>query len=287
MNQASFSLPRIDKWKLVLIVLAVIGASVAAGLVLPAGIDWHATYRPVSIMAMQGKSPYRPDPDAFFPYAPWALIPLIPLGLLPENIGRGAFFVLAILGYSYFAMRLGANRYTLPLFLISPPVLHCLLNANIDWIAILGYALPPQIGIFFLLVKPQVGIGGVIFWLVISWYRGGFRETLRVFLPVTIVTLLSFVVFGLWPLSFIRAMQYSWNASLWPLSIPVGLVLMVQALRQKDIRFSMAASPCLSPYVLFHSWAGALGAILSDTVLTLTAVIGLWGVIIFRGLGII
>ena len=38
----------------------------------------------------------------------------------------------------------------------------------------------------------------------------------------------------------------------------------------------MAASPCLSPYVLFHSWPGAVAAFLVLPGETLAAVVGLW-----------
>ena len=219
-----------------------------------------------------------------FPYAPWALLPIVPLGLLPEHIGRGAFFIASILGYSYFAMRIGANRFTLPAFLLSPPVIHCLLNANIDWLPLLGFVLPPPVGIFFLFIKPQIGIGGVLFFLYTSWKRGGLKETVRVFAPVTIALLISFLIFGLWPLGFSQALSYSWNASLWPLSIPIALCLMVLAFRRSEIRFSLAASPFMSPYVLFHSWAGVMGAVLNDTALSIAAFIGLWAVVIIQAL---
>jgi hypothetical protein len=220
-----------------------------------------------------------------FPYAPWALLPIVPLGLLPENIGRGIFFVLGLAGYTFFALRLGANRLTAVLFLFSPPVIHCLYNANIDWIPMVGYVLPPQIGLFFLMIKPQVGLGGILFWLIISWKSGGIKETIRVFAPVTAALLLSFLVYGLWPLGFKDMVTYNWNASLWPLSLPVGLCLLALAFRKKEIRCAIAASPCLSPYVLFHSWAGVMGSILKDKTLSVCAFIGLWAVILIRLLG--
>lgn len=269
-----------------LIVLLGLAALVAvSGLFLPEGIDWHLTYRPVAQLAIQGKSPYSPELPMPFPYAPWALLPVVPLGLLPENLGRGAWFVLALAAYTLFALRMGANRFTLPAFLVSPPVMHGLYNANIDFLALVGYVFPPQIGLFFLMIKPQIGIGGMVFWLVYSWQKGGVREVVRVFWPVTTAFFLSLVFFGLWPLGFLEPMQYSWNVSLWPVSIPVGLCLMALAFRHHSIRYSVAASPCLSPYVLFHSWAGIMGSILNDTVLSLTALAGLWILIIIRAVG--
>jgi hypothetical protein len=89
-------------------------------------------------------------------------------------------------------------------------------------------------------------------------------------------TLLSFLVFGFWPLSFVDPVSFWWNASLWPYSIPVGLVLLTAAFRREDLRFAMAASPCLSPYVLLHSWSGALVALASYPPEMISAVVGLW-----------
>jgi hypothetical protein len=60
------------------------------------------------------------------------------------------------------------------------------------------------------------------------------------------------------------------------MSIPVGLALLVTAIRKQKIEYALAASPCLSPYVLLHSWVGVLLAIVSSTPETIAAVIGLW-----------
>ena len=38
----------------------------------------------------------------------------------------------------------------------------------------------------------------------------------------------------------------------------------------------MGASPCLSPYLAFHSWTGALIAIVSSAPATAAVVVGLW-----------
>lgn len=256
--------------------VAAAAAAFVAGLLLPAGIDWHSTFRPAAWAVLKGQSPYAADLAWPYIYPPWAVIPLIPFSLLPENLGRGAVFVLGLAAYAYFAYRVGAKPLALGAFLASPPVLHCLLNANIDWMVLLGYVLPPQIGLFFLAIKPQIGIGGALFWLYASWKKGGWRETLRVFLPCAAALGLSFIVYGFWPLQYRQPLGYSWNASLWPLSIPVGLGLMLLSARRREIRYAMAASPCLSPYVLLHSWAGALGAVLADTPLALVSVAGLW-----------
>lgn len=66
------------------------------------------------------------------------------------------------------------------------------------------------------------------------------------------------------------------------MSIPVGLALVVASIRKRKMEYAMGAAPCLSPYVLFHSWSGALAAILSAQAETLIAVAGLWILVILR-----
>ncbi len=260
------------------LVVGVVFTLVLATIGLP-GVDWESAFRPAARTLLALRSPY--DVEGYF-NAPWAVLPLIPLAVLPDALGRAALLVVSLLGYAVVAYRLGAGRIALVAFLISPPVLHGLLNANIDWLAMLGFLLPPQIGLFFVTIKPQIGVAVTVFWLIDAWREGGLREVARVFWPVTGVTLISFALFGLWPLRFGQEVGLWWNASLWPLSIPVGLALLVAAIRRRDQRPAMAASPCLSPYVLLHSWVGALAAIITLPWETVAAVVGLWAIVLLE-----
>jgi hypothetical protein len=169
--------------------------------------------------------------------------------------------------------------------LLSPPVLHNILNSNIDWLALLGILFPPWIGLFFLVIKPQIGIGVAVFWLVSTWREGGFWKVVRTFAPVAIALGLSLIIFGPWPLSSVQTLGFWWNSSLWPVSLPLGLTLLVTAIRKNDIRYAMAASPCLSPYILFHSWVVVLFAIVAATPEIVAAVIGLWILVYIRAAG--
>lgn len=258
--------------------------SVVSGYLLPPGVDWRLTFRPSALIFATGGNPYQSDITAPFAGPPWALIVLLPLALLPEQIGRGFLFVVGLLAFAYAAYRLGAGRWSAIFFLLSPVVMHALLNANLDWMPVLGYILPPTIGLFFITVKPQMGSVVAIFWLVETWRQGGWRQTLKTFAPISIAYLLSFAIYGLWPLNILKVVNHTtwWNASLWPISIPVGLTLGVAALRRRNIRYAMAASPALSPHVIFHSWSAALIAIVSQTPETIAAVLGLWILVFLR-----
>jgi hypothetical protein len=249
---------------------------------LPPGVDWEKAYYPAARELLSGRNPY----DVYGYYnAPWTLLPILPLAILPVELGRAAFMLLSLAGFGYSAYKLGAKPLSLGAFLASPPVMHCLLNASVDWMPLLGFVLPPRIGLFLVVIKPQVGSTIALFWLVEAWREGGWRQVVRVFWPVTMALLLSFVLFGLWPFRAERLVDLWWNASLWPASIPVGLALLAAALRTRNKRFAMGAAPCLSPYVLLHSWSGALAAIVHLPFETLAAVAGLWILILMRAMG--
>lgn len=249
---------------------------------LPVGVDWEAAFRPAAREVLALRSPYNIEG---YLNPPWLLALLLPLALLPPSVGYGVLVVMSLAGFAYAAYRFGAKPLTLAVFLASPPVIHSLLNGNVDFVPVLGFVLPPQIGLFFVTVKPQMGWVVVVFWLVEGWRQGGWREVARVFGPVTLAAALSFVLWGLWPLRFERELQLWWNASLWPASIPVGVALAVAAIRTRRIEYAMGASPCLSPYVLLHGWAGALCAVTPRQAETLAAVAGLWTLVAIRAVG--
>lgn len=254
-------------------ILVLVVLSFMAAPLVPSGIDWSIAFRPAAWEMIQLRSPYN---IAGFFNPPWAALVLVPFAIFPEQVGRVLLIFVGFVAYAYIGYRLGGSRWAIVAILLSPPVMHNMLNGNIDWLSLLGLVMPPQIGLFFVTMKPQLGIAIVIFWLVESWRTGGYRKTIQVFWPISLATLLSFLLFGLWPLRATVEISLWWNTSLWPMSIPVGLALLVAAIRRHDIRYAMGASPCFAPYILFHSWVIALYAIIRSTPETITAVIGLW-----------
>lgn len=265
------------------IVLALLSFAAATLLLanrLPGGVDWAHFFQPAALKLLMFQSPY----DIWgFPSPPWALLPMLPFAILPPAISRAGWFVLSLIMFAWSIYRLGAKPIALAAFVGSPLVMHSLLNANIDWMVIFGFTLPPQIGLFFISVKPQMGSVVALFWLAEAWRKGRGREVARVFAPFTLVLLLSFAVYGFYPEDWVtEEIGVWWNASLWPLSIPIGLTLAVAAVHRRRMQLAMAASPLLSPYVLFHAYSGALAALASYTVEMVTAVIGLWMLVLIR-----
>lgn len=266
-----------------LVALLLLAMLVAATQYLPPGIDWRDTYRPAAKALLSGRSPF--SVEIFFA-APWSLIPLLPLALLPLELGRAVLFLASVVSFAFVGHRMGAKPVTMIAFLLSPPVIHCLLNGNIEWLPLLGFILPPQIGLFFVIIKPQIGFAVALFWAVEAWRDGGMAQLIRLLWPIALATLISFALFGLWPLGFLDCpdLVRAHNASLWPASIPVGLGLLVASIRKREIRFAVGASPCLSPVVLLHAWSGALLALAPFTAEMIAAVAGLWVLFVYQTL---
>ena len=249
---------------------------------LPPAYDWREYFIPATREFISGRSPF--DVYGYF-NAPWVLIPFIPLILLPEPLGRAILAMATMASYGTIAYRLGAKFPAIVLILISPPVILNIYNGNVDWLVSLGFILPPQFGLFFLVTKPQIGSAVALFWLVETWRLKGFKEVVRVFAPVTIALVFTFVLYGFWPQRYFAFGTLTMNSSLWPYSIPVGLVLIVSSLRKRQLKFAIGASPCLAPYLTFHSWSTALLALSASLPELITAVIGLWILVGIRGFG--
>lgn len=260
-------------------ILALIGISFGIAPLIPPGIDWNIAFRPATQQLIHLRSPF--DIPGFF-NPPWTALVLVPFAIFPEQVGRVLLMFAGFIAYAYTAYKLGGSKWSIIATLVSPPVIHNMVNGNIDFLPLLGLVMPPQIGLFFVTMKPQLGIAIVVFWLIESWRSGGVRETIRVFLPITLITFISFLFYGLWPLRAAVEVDLWWNTSLWPFSLPVGLVLMVAAYRKRDMHYAMGASPCFSPYILFHSWVIAVYAIIRSTPETIALVIGLWILTLIR-----
>lgn len=246
--------------------------------VFPLRIHWRDIYRPATLRLIAGRSPY----TIFgFLNPPWALIPLIPLAILPVKLGSALMSSITFLVYGFVAIKFGAKPLTLALFLFLPYTLYNLVQVNIDWLVMLGFLMPPQFGLFFVLLKPHIGGFVALFWLIESWRIGKIRKIVKVFSPVMIAFLLSFIVYG----NYITQLERQFlqeNKNFWPMSIPVGLALLVYSIRKHRMGPSITAGPLLSPYTQSYSWPIALLGILPYQWETAAAAVGLWIVWLFN-----
>ncbi|HSW62700.1 MAG TPA: hypothetical protein VLH56_05235 [Dissulfurispiraceae bacterium] len=240
--------------------------------------DWQVNYRPPVLSLLSGQSPYTHGASN---NPPWTYVLLAPFALFPPALGNTAIGLVCMAALALTGYKLGAKPLPLALLLFTPQVMFLSRNGGIDWLIALGFIMPPQIGLFFVLIKPQIGICVALFWFVEAWRKGRMCEVLRVFAPVGLAYAASVAVFGL---SSILPMQagelvaakYPWDATTFPLTIPVALVLVVSALRSRDLKKAILASPFLSPYVAFYSWPAAVLGLAGNSWYMLAAVAGMW-----------
>lgn len=236
------------------------------------GLDWRETYYPATMLLLRGQNPYLVT-TLYNPV--WGLFPLIPLVLIGEKWGELVMFFIAFGIYVYVARILGASPIALFLYMGSPLIVYNLMLGNIDWLVILGFVMPPSIGLFFALLKPHIGIAVVFYWLWTSYKSGGIKNVVKTFSPVTIAIVMSFFFFGNWLADRNdNLLSAPWNINMFPYAIPVGLVLLYLA-RKKFAR-AVSASPFFSPYMSFGSWSIAQLGIVDNNLLTFAITIGLW-----------
>lgn len=230
------------------------------------GIDWKGNIRFAAIDLISGHTPYTNYERC---YPPWIYLLVSPLTALSPDLATAMLFVLTYMVYSFVILHLKATPWSACAFMLNRFSLNNAINANLDFLTVLGFALPPQIGLFFVLSKPQIGFAIALYWLVEAWRKGRIREVIRVFAPVTAAYLISFLIYGLWPLKVMGMTNNPFNSSLWPFGIPLGIFLLYKAIRDKNQLFAMGASPFLAPYVNITSYAVVLIPIIPNALVML------------------
>lgn len=264
----------------IVVILAMLGIGALSLVPIPPAADWQEVFRPAVLKWLSGVSPYTGEHQLFNP--PWVLFPLAPFALLPYAIGRAALLVASFAVFAIVAKRFGASPIAMGLFLMAMPTWESYAFGNVEWLVALGLILPRPAGMLLLAVKPQASIAIMAFYAVEAWRASGIRGLIRLGLPLAVVLVLSFVMFGAWPLASLRYLQYRGSVmdySFFPLSIVPGVVLVLASLRRQDVRYAMAASPCFFPVLTPMSWLFAFLPLVSmplelaGAVVTVTALL--------------
>ena len=244
-------------------------------------VDWVYGFRPAVWEMLNWQSPYNGH-GVFNP--PWTFILLLPLALFPPKVGALLLTILTFFSLLYIALRLGASPYIALSFLLIPQVaFKAITNPNIDFLAAFGFILPPQIGLFFLAIKPQIGIGVAIYWFFEAWWDGGWKKVIKVFAPISIALLISFLIFGPYFLQGIHLTDHEatlHSYPLWPYALPVGFALLSLAIKQREKNISITSSQFLSPYVATYTYPFALLGLVKYRLIYWSAYIGMWLVFI-------
>ncbi len=213
--------------------------------------DWFTIFDPAARGVFSGHLPYE---RSGYILPPWAVLPLLPIVLFPPNIAHGLMYVVSLLTLVYIMWRLRVPPLAAVAFLLSPTAVGALMVNNIDPFVIAGILFPPVWGLFFLVVKPQIGVGVTVYYLVEAWRLGRFRQVLKTFAPISAVYLLSALLFPVWIDRMLNNPQNIWNRSVFPYAIPIGIVLMWISIRRRNPYFALAAAPFFAPYHSFYSY---------------------------------
>lgn len=186
--------------------------------------------------------------DGFY-NPPWLLPVLFPLKFLSPLAASTLMRVVVLLSAVYASWRLSKNPLTVAAYVLSAPILFCLLVGNIDALIINGIFLPPALALIVLSIKPQLTIGVMLY---IIWKHG-----LKSAIPLVLILALSLLIYGWWPAAIFNSdlSHANWNHSIWPWGIGLGIGFL---LFSTDRLSALASSAFFSPYVSGAGWAGLL-----------------------------
>lgn len=214
-------------------------------------------------------------------YPPWLTVLLVPLSVIPLNLGWAIMNTLSIGTIVILGLRYDLNPIKIMLVLFSPALFYNFIQGQLDAIVLLGVLLPRAWWLVVAPLKPQSSLGLAIGVLTRPniWWRAA--------LIGGIVFGLSLLFFGIWPLAVLdqtRAITRSnhnvWTG-MWPLSLIFGVGISCAAYNQDDERWFLASSPFLMPYATLASFSGVtLAAASALKTWQLALVIGTWWVVL-------
>lgn len=207
---------------------------------------------------------------------PWTYALLSPFTLLPNNVARDIYFVFGFCVFAYSSIRLGAKPWQMAMLLLSLPVIGGQIEGNVDWLVTAGFWMPPQIGLFFVLMKPQIGIGLAGFWAYKAWKKGRLFGVWETFSPVICAYALSFVAYGFWISSAFNMYNNPVNVSLFPWELVIAIPLFAYAIEHDEQNVAAISSPLFAPYITLFNMSGVLLSLFNRPKLFITIWIMLW-----------
>jgi len=227
---------------------------------IPVWYDQSITFSRVNNLA----NPYE---VVTFMYPPWAVFVFAFFNLfpLPMSVLMQTCIYFAVITAVLF--KFGGSTRTVIVTLTSFVALDSALELNIEWLVYLGLLLPPEFSGIFFLIKPQAAFG--------YWFSFQRRTLVQAIIVLLIALLVSFVLWGAWPMNMLNAVQavtISGNAySLFnvaplhflpaPISILIGLWLAWRAFRRHDPILGILAWLFFTPYVAFYGLLLPLGLV--------------------------
>jgi len=238
--------------------------------------DW-GVFLPSVLAFVNGENPYLIGEGFRKVYEPfWTYIILAPFALLPLWTGRILLFAVSMIAFAITAIKMGAKPWQFLLFLTSATVMGDVYDGNINWLVTLGVWMPPAVGLFFVMMKPQIGACVALYWLYTAWKTGRWHKVIATFAPITIAYLISFVLYGFWMKELFGMPYNPANISTFPYAVPIGLLLLFLSFRTRKRNLSSFVSPLFAPYATRQNYAVSLLSLFEYPYLFVAAWVILW-----------
>lgn len=181
----------------------------------PVGADWYYTFRPVARGFIAGHTHLYDDPAYGYFNAPWLMVVLVPLALLPVRVGQAALTLLS-LALVLVSLRTFTRSMAVTALAVSTPfTVDLVLRGQVDAFALAGVVLTMRAleqrrawwlagGLWLMSIKPLNVV--LVFLLALFALRGWmWSERARALSLLGMSAAVSLAVCGLdWPMRYVR-----------------------------------------------------------------------------------
>jgi len=191
------------------------------------------------------------------PLFPWATLILMPLRFFSPRDATAIVNGVSVALIALLIKRFDGNvLFTIPVML-SPIGYRLFTTGQTDAIILASIFLPAGFDLL-LFWKPQVIAHAF-------WVRGLAQPKIYLVSGVALF-IFSWLLWGfwledIWKFGQTQLIDGWWNFSLWPYSVPIGLLAVYLSLKRKDVGYGIIASPLLFPYVNGPSYIGLLAVV--------------------------
>ena len=197
--------------------------------------DWQRYFLPAIRRVLRGQNPY--DVSGFYS-PPWLLLILLPLAWAPWWIA--ITFPLITLTVTAHHKK---KPWLIPIVAFSFPFITLSAYANVEWLPMIGLTFGGGLGPLLATVKPQA-----TGFALVAYLRKGKLEW---FMPLAVALVISFVIWPDWVSSMLAGGEITGterNLSLFPYTIPLGLVALYLTWKLGDELWGVVATLSLTPY---------------------------------------
>lgn len=251
--------------------VVLIGVSIGVGVTAIDLGDFDRFYRAGQAI-LNGVNPYT-VPGFYSPV--YVALAFMPLALLPMSLAFRLFvgFVFLSFGLAFYALTNHQIKTTI-LLMCSPFPLMVAWYGNLESLVLIGSAIAPIVGIWLVMVKPQLGL---IVALLFIWQARSWRGVACLIIPVGCIYALSFAL-GMWRTIPIAE---AWSINLWPIGLLVSIPAAIVALRRHRIDWALFAGPFCAPYLgAPFAFVGAMPLLAQRRWLAVAGVAAAWAVTI-------